>query len=531
MGLHSDMKRHAVELANKHCGAGVAVWPTHTKKYDPATTATVTDYMGPYRGLPTERPYSVQFLTDHLIRHTTHGASVSIAVVDDKRNVTPLKATEQIRRVLASVSLDTKKGLEKAAKYPADVVFSTDEKICLRRMGESSPNVRRLLWSAMYALYKLDVSKSERAPQQQQQARFVFDFTADFCEAIGTVNGVTRGHGMPFHALGEADLALIFWAHFLFSGQMSGGNYIKTIVLHTADSDTLLLAAFYLDRMPAFSMLHWATQVKCPRDKSKAVKRSKSDASGSAESVEKEACADETQSASASSAAAATCASPTEPKSGDKRKSPTQAPADESDAPITIDLQACIAAMCKEYRVDAKPLGCAMVLCGHDCLDTALYAYFKGMPAILTAFFDAMHAAVFDGESIEPSLQLFRRFICYLWKVKAKPFSGTIDELRAHYTEEHAKKIKAQAALPAEKRLKNPVVLRFPTDAVIDECACRWIYICDMCEHAHLGRAPRRTLAEILHAERARALRSAHSFLNTGDVAIIPTAAPVSLRC
>jgi hypothetical protein len=522
MGLHAEMKRLVVAIAVQYGGEGGFVWPTPSHRYAVGSTASITDYLTSFRAMNTEKTQTLESLTTHMVKWSDLGFAVTICAVDDKRNVPVLKASEQQARVEAADKGEAKKGLEKAVAYPDFHIFTPDDKICLRRIQASHAVVKRSLWQALEPMY-LDVVS--RRPDLQL---CIFDWNTD------SFKGVRREVVMhpcvpiapPPHVLGEADLDLVYRAHQLAmatteSNTMAAAHLggqrleINTIVLNTTDSDIMLLAAFYMPHLPEGVSLHWSTGHPQPRDKKKkaAPATSKKQKTLSAEAIAAEAWAsmDREQPVAAepeSAAAASAVLTLSSPKSSSsKRKTLDAATAaaaaaaqPKDEVPMSMDLQAALGAMCREYKVDFTELGEGMALAGNDFIFTAHCAFFKGLKNILDAYFGL--CGCLKPQVLQPSFRKYKLWLRMLWQYK-KGNNQTIEQLRDYYAPKHAAAIAAMTGLTEAEKATQRTRYSFPSDAVIEEQACIWIYTCSYCANAYLGVKPTRTLHEILVQERA----------------------------
>jgi hypothetical protein len=553
MGLHSDMKKVLVEqLRSKHGvhALGNATWFAG----DPKRTARLVDYLTYFKGLFNEKPWTLNELTDNLANSMTlDKVSISIAVVDDKRNVPNLKAGEQAARVAASRTSDARKGLEVAKSYTLQEIQNellACKPMDLRRLSESNAEVRRELWTSMHIELwnklqaQFDKSVQDGTAEKYRLTR-CFDYTMDACMLLQLFVATDDAHLNPDvqavdnKALGEGEMRLFYWAHVIETKQISHAPNITIIDIDTTDSDVLAIYAFYHGQRSSLStQLLWHTRNgnTSGQKAEKPVggyKTGKSDAGSSPSG---------SSAAAAAAAAASAVTSKYFPEEGEEDDSSEKASllavgskrkardnafhGINDDEPLVIDLGAAMEALCGPaiYDCHSTVLGQMMTLCGHDYLDTNDYAFMKGMTAIRNAYFAVLSARKQRRNPPKPSLDLFVAFIRELWKIVSCP-DATVPDLRKHYSKLHVaavakyrkdlpdlmvkyrqKLASYEAAVASKKRAVKPrepqePILRFPSDAVIQRCAAVWIFICDSYSNAHLGVLPSRGVEQIMRDE------------------------------
>lgn len=227
----------------------------------------IDDYLIRWKTLKPDSTYTVPELfakfwkpvKDTLMKESS-SCTAFILIADDKSNVPHMKAAEQSKRGAAVAKSDEKKGIAPAEAYPEGwsldaekgVVYPQEEKVdgkivvswCeevdvdIRRLRKSDPTGKKM-WECFVPL--IQEAMLDGCPEGRQ---VVFDFcdTPMVFESDGTVQRSTTLD----HNLGEADGAMIWWAHWWMQRKQLKS---MEIFLHTADSDILPLYLLYWSRL------------------------------------------------------------------------------------------------------------------------------------------------------------------------------------------------------------------------------------------------------------------------------------------
>lgn len=229
----------------------------------------IDDYLIRWKTLKAdgETTYTVQHLfssffkpvRDTLFRESS-SCTTFVVVADDKSRVPKMKGAEQGKRVAAVLKSEEKKGIAPAEAYPegwtldavkgivypeeekvdgeTTIVWVEEEHIDLRRLRKSDPHGKRL-WDCFVPL--IQEAMKDNCPEGRQ---FIFDY----CETpyVFDSEGEVQRSTTLDHNLGEADGALIWWAHWWMHRK-----HVKSfeVFLHTTDSDILPLYLLYWSRL------------------------------------------------------------------------------------------------------------------------------------------------------------------------------------------------------------------------------------------------------------------------------------------
>jgi hypothetical protein len=218
MGIDLQFKRDLRAVIAPAAFQPASSWRRGERPY-----VAVLDYLTKYKALPRDKPYSLLelfawfwgMIMPHLLPASS-ACQAFVVVADDKSNVTRHKGLTQRARVATSLASDERKGLEPARAYPADAVLVAGgvdtgegvEKIDLRRLGLS----RHL--SLLDAFFPL-IFTAMRAVRPERN--LILDYQKDGVWVFdGSSSLPVRFVCEPdvMHNLGEADPALIWWAHF-----------------------------------------------------------------------------------------------------------------------------------------------------------------------------------------------------------------------------------------------------------------------------------------------------------------------------